>query len=203
MYQLQLLLSAVVALAVLQLGWGASSSPESCTGKGAVYKFDFHDFKVTILSDGDLEINRSPFLVSPNAVERSYRNLSLSTDPFLFPQNVVALQRGSDTVLVDTGTGAFTGLGLRAGHLVGNLLSAGIDPESVTAVLFTHGHVDHVGGLADKSGKPVFPNAKLYISKTEYDFWENHADALPSSPSRIDTSVRGKSNLSKFNVYAT
>ena len=43
-------------------------------------------------------------------------------------------------------------------------------PEDITDVFISHAHPDHIGGLVDKTGKLVFPNAGYFINKTEYDF---------------------------------
>jgi glyoxylase-like metal-dependent hydrolase (beta-lactamase superfamily II) len=37
----------------------------------------------------------------------------------------------------------------------------------------THLHGDHIGGLL-RDGKPAFPNADLYLSQAEYDYWINN-----------------------------
>ncbi|MDR2467170.1 MAG: MBL fold metallo-hydrolase [Prevotellaceae bacterium] len=67
------------------------------------------------------------------------------------------------TILIDTGLGQ---------KLKDNLRSLGTDPEQIDAVLITHAHGDHIGGLLDSSGKPAFPNADLYFSKAEHDYWK-------------------------------
>lgn len=36
----------------------------------------------------------------------------------------------------------------------------------------THGHPDHIGGLADGNGAPIFPNAQYLMAKPEFDFWQ-------------------------------
>lgn len=36
--------------------------------------------------------------------------------------------------------------------------------------MITHAHLDHIGGLV-ADNKPVFPNANIYLTKKEYDFW--------------------------------
>jgi glyoxylase-like metal-dependent hydrolase (beta-lactamase superfamily II) len=51
------------------------------------------------------------------------------------------------------------------------LAAAGVQPAQVTGVVLTHAHGDHYGGLLDGDGKPVFPNATYFASKTEVDYW--------------------------------
>jgi glyoxylase-like metal-dependent hydrolase (beta-lactamase superfamily II) len=48
---------------------------------------------------------------------------------------------------------------------------AGIKPEDVDAVVFSHAHPDHVGGVIDDNGKPLFPNAQYYIAQSDLEFW--------------------------------
>lgn len=47
-----------------------------------------------------------------------------------------------------------------------------IPRESISAVFITHIHPDHVGGLIDADGKAAFPQAKIYISRKEYEAWK-------------------------------
>lgn len=53
------------------------------------------------------------------------------------------------------------------------LLQKGIHPESVTDVIITHLHFDHVGGATKYDGNrqliPTLPNAKFYIQKSNWD----------------------------------
>ncbi len=63
--------------------------------------------------------------------------------------------------------------GLHDGHIASELAKNGIKPEDVKLILITHLHQDHFGGLTDDKGKAQFPNAELYVSRPEYDYWVN------------------------------
>jgi len=67
-------------------------------------------------------------------------------------------------VLVDTGRSAQ--------RLLDNLKTVGVSPEQIDAVLITHVHGDHIGGMLS-DGQAVFPNAVLYLSQAEHDFAMN------------------------------
>jgi glyoxylase-like metal-dependent hydrolase (beta-lactamase superfamily II) len=67
--------------------------------------------------------------------------------------NWVALREGKDLTLIDTGYPR------DAGSIVASLESIGHRLEDVRAILITHGHVDHIGGLGallDRHPIPVF-----------------------------------------------
>ncbi len=61
------------------------------------------------------------------------------------------------------------------GPFLEDLAKAGYPPESITHVVCTHLHVDHVGWntkLVDGEWVPTFPNARYLFVDTEYDHWE-------------------------------
>ncbi|MDR0506875.1 MAG: MBL fold metallo-hydrolase [Dysgonamonadaceae bacterium] len=75
--------------------------------------------------------------------------------------NAFLLQTPDKNILIDAGLGD---------GLLKNLKSLNVAPEQIDAVLLTHLHGDHIGGLL-ADGKKVFPSADLYIAKPEYDYW--------------------------------
>ncbi|MEO1114842.1 MAG: MBL fold metallo-hydrolase, partial [Pseudomonadota bacterium] len=63
--------------------------------------------------------------------------------------------------------------------LVAGLEHAGVAPEDVTHVVFTHAHPDHIWGLLDEFDDPLFADAAYLIGGTEWDYWWN--------PDTVDT----------------
>jgi glyoxylase-like metal-dependent hydrolase (beta-lactamase superfamily II) len=105
--------------------------------------------------------------------------------PGLTPIELTCLfiKAGKQNILIDAGEGK--GIGPTSGNLPDNLRAAGISPESVDKVIITHAHIDHVGGLADDRGKPIYPNARIIIYQKEWD-WCN--PALPLEEGKKDDS---------------
>lgn len=69
------------------------------------------------------------------------------------------------TLLVDTGNGPE-----RDGQLPQELLAAGVRPEEVNLVVFTHIHGDHTGWAIDRgTGRPTFANARYLVARTDWD----------------------------------
>lgn len=88
-----------------------------------------------------------------------------------------AVRSGSRTIMVDTGVGPETG-----GALPGLMQAAGIRPEEVATVVFTHLHWDHLGwNMAAETGRPSprFPNARHLIPKADFDFFAGELEQLP------------------------
>ena len=99
----------------------------------------------------------------------------LPTDNVSMEQNALVVNTGNQLVLIDTGLGAFKMMGNDTGRLVANLKAAGINPGDVDAVLLTHAHGDHCFGLLTADGSREFPNAQVYLTQSDYDFWTDEA----------------------------
>lgn len=90
----------------------------------------------------------------------------LPTDKLSLSVQPLVVKVGGRVLLFDTGAG--TGMGEGAGKLGASLAEAGVTPASVTDIFISHLHSDHVGGLIDAAGDPVFPNATVRISELEW-----------------------------------
>jgi glyoxylase-like metal-dependent hydrolase (beta-lactamase superfamily II) len=76
---------------------------------------------------------------------------------------------GDRVALVDAGAGP-DHRSLPGGRLLRSLASLGVAPASVTDVLFTHLHMDHIG-WASEHGEPVFPNATYRCHRDDWEYF--------------------------------
>lgn len=97
--------------------------------------------------------------------------LGQSAETLTPPCNVTLLRSENRTVLFDVGSGP--DFAPTAGTLTDSLDALGVAPEAVTDVIFTHSHPDHLWGLLDDFGDPLFSEASYMIGKTEWDYWMN------------------------------
>ena len=153
----------------------ARPAPPSLAGAQAgYYRFKIGDLEALALQDGGLlpPSDRSPFAIDEpgGSVEKALDAALLPTGQVQIPFTVLLVRVGPELVLVDSGGGK--AFGDSAGHLPASLAAAGVKPEQVTAVIVTHAHPDHIGGLLNPETKaPAFPAAQVFISKKEHDFW--------------------------------
>ncbi len=113
------------------------------------YAIEIGDIDVIIISDG---VVTPPAESMATNADRSTFNAwlderFLSRDAFDWALNAVVVKSGSQTILIDSGLGEEYPDFSRAGQFVSRLEAAGIDLSSVTDVVLTHMHFDHVGGL--------------------------------------------------------
>jgi glyoxylase-like metal-dependent hydrolase (beta-lactamase superfamily II) len=147
-------------------------APSLAGGQPGFYRFKIGEFEALALNDGGAAF---PLPATWPAVpeEKSAAELKavgLPVDTARFPFNVLLVKIGSELILVDAGCGAM--FGPMGGRLLANLAAAGVKPEQITAVILSHGHGDHHGGLLDAQSKaPVFKNAQHFITRREFDFW--------------------------------
>src|SRR5215470_10722413 len=112
-------------------------------------------------------------------------------DDFHWPLNVVVVRSGGRTVLIDAGVGVEFPDFPRTGRLALRLEAAGIDPASVSDVVLTHQHVDHVGGLlADGLRSRLRPDVPIHIAAAEVEFWASPDFSRNAFPAGIPDVLR-------------
>src|ERR1700754_830681 len=139
------------------------------------YALRIGEVDVLVISDGVLPL---PFETMSTNVEPAGRTAWL--DNMLLPKsfdwavNVMVVRSGDQTILVDSGLGGeFEGFP-RAGQLVQRLEAAGIDLASLTDVVLTHLHMDHIGGLVGDGVKErLRPDVRIHVAAAEVAFWES------------------------------
>jgi glyoxylase-like metal-dependent hydrolase (beta-lactamase superfamily II) len=129
-------------------------------------------FEVTVVSDGNINLPVS--FVLPNAPQAEVDAL-IATDgkrpeTLVGQVNVVVVKTPDAVIMIDTGGGTefMPGVGL----LSDNLERAGIAPDSITHVVFTHAHGDHLWGVIDPFEDGTrFTKARHIMSAVEHEFW--------------------------------
>jgi glyoxylase-like metal-dependent hydrolase (beta-lactamase superfamily II) len=138
-----------------------------------VYHRRLGDIVVTAISDGFLD---GTLDVLPNISQDEARQIL--TDNFRaacrIAVNAFLVWSAGRLALIDTGSGNY--LQPTAGKVLANIRAAGVDPAAVEAVLLTHMHPDHFGGLTDMStGALNYRNAELVMHENEPAHWFDDA----------------------------
>jgi glyoxylase-like metal-dependent hydrolase (beta-lactamase superfamily II) len=151
-----------------------SKAPQLGTQAPGFYRFKVGDAEISVVSDGALALGdpKGTFTgVSEEELRKMLSDNFLPPNAVMLEQNSPVVNTGKKLVLFDTGLGTVKGFGPSTGRQQKSLKAAGIKPEDIDAVVFSHAHPDHVGGVIGANGKPLFPNAQFYIAQSDLDFW--------------------------------
>jgi glyoxylase-like metal-dependent hydrolase (beta-lactamase superfamily II) len=156
------------------------------------HRFRHGEFEIIVVSDGHLVLPTSFLAPDAPPAERAALLKAAGQDgeQYQSPTNITLIRKGSELILVDAGSG--DRFMPTAGKLFDNLKDAGIDKTSISKVVFTHGHPDHLWGALDDLDDLVLPNAAYYVGATEWDFWhgENATRGLPAERAGFVTGAR-------------
>jgi glyoxylase-like metal-dependent hydrolase (beta-lactamase superfamily II) len=159
--------------------------PRNVLALAGPHTFSHGDVTVMILSDGYLTLPTS--ILAPNAPPEELKAIlaaiGITGDKMTPAVSPALIKAGNDLVLFDTGSGP--GFQETAGKLKEALAAATIDPASITKVVYTHAHPDHLFGTSADGGALAFPNAAHYVVQGEWDFWTN-----PDTPGKMPEQMR-------------
>ena len=175
-----LALGAGLGASTILGGSALAKAPKLKTEPDYFYRFALGDAEVTVVSDGPLPLGppKGTFVGVPDdQVKKMLSDNSLSPDNVVLEQNSPIVNTGDKLILFDTGMGTAKNFGPTTGRQQKSMKEAGIKPEDIDAVVFSHAHIDHIGGVVDESGKVLFPNAQYYIAQSDVDFWTDESKA--------------------------
>lgn len=173
---------------MLLAGLGAAAAfPRATRAATAPVAHKVGAVEVSIVSDGVLNVPLSFSLPETPLAEATalFKAHGLPEAGAPAQTNVVLVKSGKERILVDAGSGPT--FQPTAGKLQENLEAAGIAADTITTIVFTHGHADHLWGAIDDFGdEPRFPNARYVIAAAEWDFWTD-----PATADRVPDALKG------------
>jgi glyoxylase-like metal-dependent hydrolase (beta-lactamase superfamily II) len=154
-------------------------------------RYKVGSIEVTALYDGIWKKPHDPAFIKNASVEETKDALDrggLTTEFVSIPLTVVVLRVGDRTIMIDSGSGGQWVP--TAGKFTANMEAAGIDPATIDTILISHFHPDHIFGLMSKgTNAPVYPNAELIVSATEYKWW--------TEPGRVEKLPEARKGLGR------
>lgn len=171
----KLLASALLCSSFVSLPTFATSPPAPIEQQKQVagyYQYQSGQTQITALLDGTNYISPSLFKGLSEqqlhaSLKKYYADQAKGVQTSI---NAFLVNTGHALVLVDSG--AASCFGSHLGSVLSNLKASGYKPEQVNTILLTHLHPDHVCGIS-KNGIANFPNATVYVSNTEANYWLN------------------------------
>ena len=157
------------------------------------YALRVGEIDVLVVSDGVLLLPGAMLAHNADPTVRAawLKDMFLPPDAFDWALNAVVVRSGGRTIFIDAGMGMeFPDLP-RSGQLVHRLEAAGIDLASVTDVVLTHMHMDHVGGLLTAGVKDrLHPDLRIHVAAAEVKFWESPDFSRVSMPPGFPDALR-------------
>src|SRR5262249_54423204 len=152
------------------------------------------EIDVLVISDGVFPLPASTLATNANPADLAawLDNRLQPPDVYRWPLNVIVVRSGGQTLLIDAGIGAeYPGFPRAGGLTAMRLEAAGIDPASVTDVVLTHMHMDHVGGLlADGLRGRLRPDVPIHLAAAEAEFWVSPDFSRNAFPPRMPDALR-------------
>jgi glyoxylase-like metal-dependent hydrolase (beta-lactamase superfamily II) len=194
-----LLAFAALSAAFLPVATEAQEQPAASVEEAQApgfYRIMLGDFKVIALTDGTTPV---PFgdLLQGESRAKLAATFKDAGEPMERETSINSflIDTGDHRILIDAGSGRL--FGDCCGRLPETLRAAGYTARSIDIVLLTHVHGDHSGGLT-VNGQRVFPNAEVYLAKSEFDYWMSDAAKAHAKASHQKMFEEGRAALAPY-----
>jgi glyoxylase-like metal-dependent hydrolase (beta-lactamase superfamily II) len=184
--------AATAATALTPLVATATRAAAPLAGKqnAGWYRYKVGSFEVTVVTDGvvtnplaDTYVANAPKANVNAALAANF----LPPDKVTHPYTPIVVNTGAKLIVIDTGLGigAYERSKGALGQFQTNIAAAGIDRNAVDAVIISHFHGDHIGGLLTADNKPVYPNAEILVPSGEWKYWIENDGEMNKAPEGI------------------
>ncbi|WP_338576404.1 MBL fold metallo-hydrolase [Pseudomonas canadensis] len=151
------------------------------------------EIDVLVISDGVLPLPTQTMSTNADPTARAawFKEMFLGPDAFDWALNVLVVRSGEQVILVDAGLGGqFPGFP-RAGQFPKRLEAAGIPLSSVTDIVITHMHMDHIGGLlVDEVKRKLRADVRIHVAAIEVEFWTSPDFTYTDMPAPVPDVLR-------------
>jgi glyoxylase-like metal-dependent hydrolase (beta-lactamase superfamily II) len=186
-----------VLAASASLGAGLAASPllaqttspapaASTTARQApgFYRLKVGEAEITVLHDGFVARRAEGMVrnVALPEVETALRSSFIDPNALENPYNFAVVRTGGKTYAIDAGfadNGSAT-----TGQAAANMRAAGIDPDTIDAVIVSHFHPDHIAGIRRKDGALTYGKAEIHVPEAEWAYWMDDAQMAQAPEAR-------------------
>ncbi len=164
-----------------------ASTPKAAVSVTPLAQIRIGRFTVTALTDGyaDMPYGYFPGRTPAEVEEAAVAQFTARPSGVRFLFNQYLVEDGERRILIDAGPAGSIG---ETGALPEALAAVGLERDAIDAVIVTHMHQDHMGGLI-VGGTKNFPNAEVYIDRRDVTHWTDPAKQS-GAPDYLQTSFR-------------
>jgi glyoxylase-like metal-dependent hydrolase (beta-lactamase superfamily II) len=164
--------AAIGALPLAGQAPAQAAAPLGAQQAPGFYRIKVGELEVTLVNDGVVRRPLDAGFVKNaelDAVKTALAAAFQPTDTLVIPFTTTVVNTGQKLVLIDSSNGAFGAP--TTGQWLANFKAAGFAPEQVDAIIVSHFHGDHIGGIRGRDGALTFAKAEIMVPAAEWAFW--------------------------------